>query len=74
MGPGLTIRKPRIDSLAVFSERKSGSSRALIQSVHGERGLFTDGSVVVRERERERGKKGLKYCFTVKATQKTITK
>ena len=26
--------------------------------MHGERGIFTDGSVVVRE-ERERGKKGL---------------
>lgn len=34
----------------------------LIQSVHAEEGLFTDGSVVnvfVREREQERGKEGL---------------
>ena len=57
LGLGLTILKLWIYFPALFSEGKSCSSCALIQSVHGG-GLFTDGSVVVRERERKQGKKG----------------
>ena len=62
MGLGQTVRKRRIDSTA---EGKSCLSRALIQSVHGERELFTDGSIVVRESERKWGKKGLSKSIGV---------
>ena len=59
----VTVRKLWIYSPAVVSEGKSYLSHALIQSMHKERGLFTDKFVVVRERMRA-GQEGAE-CINV---------